>query len=160
MARSPHSYVRGNTIRYYEWLERAKRGALPQGPEIWICGDCHVGNFGPVGNARGNIEIQIRDFDQTVTGKPLALRQKRSISRQGDSDEPVRPGAKGAARGQKCRYDVIASTTFFKAVSAASISISTKARRKAATNNEWIARSGVTASSTKEIRLSPGIFAK
>ena len=49
MARSPHAYVRGNTVRYYEWLERVERGALPQGPEIWICGDCHVGNFGPVG---------------------------------------------------------------------------------------------------------------
>ena len=46
MARSPHAYVRGNTVRYYERLERVERGALPQGPEIWICGDCHVGNFG------------------------------------------------------------------------------------------------------------------
>ena len=70
MARSPHAYVRGNTVRYYEWLERVERGALPQGPEIWICGDCHVGNFGPVGNARGKIEIQIRDLDQTVIGNP------------------------------------------------------------------------------------------
>ena len=70
MARSPHAYVRGNTVRYYQWLERLERGALPQGPEIWICGDCHVGNFGPVGNARGKIQIQIRDFDQTVIGNP------------------------------------------------------------------------------------------
>jgi uncharacterized protein (DUF2252 family) len=52
MARSPHAHVRGNTVRYYQWLERVERGAFPQGPEIWICGDCHVGNFGPVGNAR------------------------------------------------------------------------------------------------------------
>jgi hypothetical protein len=35
-ARSPHAYVRGNTVRYYQWLERLERGALPQGPEIWI----------------------------------------------------------------------------------------------------------------------------
>ena len=52
MARSPHAYVRGNTIRYYEWLEGSESGALPEGPAIWICGDCHVGNFGPLGNAR------------------------------------------------------------------------------------------------------------
>ena len=70
MARSPHAYVRGNTVRYYEWLERVESGALPEGPEIWICGDCHVGNLGPVGNARGKIEIQIRDLDQTVIGNP------------------------------------------------------------------------------------------
>ena len=71
MARSPHAYVRGNTVRYYEWLERVESGALPEGPAIWICGDCHVGNLGPVGNARGKIEIQIRDLDQTVIGNPV-----------------------------------------------------------------------------------------
>ena len=70
MARSPHAYVRGNTVRYYEWLERVESGALPEGPEIWICGDCHVGNLGPVGNASGKIQIQIRDLDQTVIGNP------------------------------------------------------------------------------------------
>jgi uncharacterized protein (DUF2252 family) len=70
MSRSPHAYVRGNTVRYYEWLQGLKSGALPSGPPIWICGDCHVGNLGPVGNARGKIEIQIRDLDQTVIGNP------------------------------------------------------------------------------------------
>jgi uncharacterized protein (DUF2252 family) len=70
MARSPGAYVRGNTVRYYEWLERVESGALPEGPAIWICGACHVGNLGPVGNARGKIEIQIRDLDQTVIGNP------------------------------------------------------------------------------------------
>ena len=39
MARSPHAYVRGNTIRYYEWLEREESGALPEGSAIWIRGD-------------------------------------------------------------------------------------------------------------------------
>jgi uncharacterized protein (DUF2252 family) len=70
MARSPHAYVRGNTVRYYEWLESVESGALPEGPAIWICGDCHVGNLGPVANAKGKIEIQIRDLDQTVIGNP------------------------------------------------------------------------------------------
>ena len=70
MARSPHAYVRGNTVRYYEWLERVESGALPEGPEIWICGDCHLGNLGPIGSASGKILIQIRDLDQTVIGNP------------------------------------------------------------------------------------------
>jgi uncharacterized protein (DUF2252 family) len=71
MARSAHAYVRGNTGKFYEWLEGLKRGSLPEGPAVWICGDCHLGNLGPVANADGKIDIQIRDLDQTVIGKPL-----------------------------------------------------------------------------------------
>jgi uncharacterized protein (DUF2252 family) len=70
MSRSAHAYVRGNTVKFYEWLEGLKRGTLPDGPPVWICGDCHVGNLGPVANAAGRIEIQIRDLDQTVVGNP------------------------------------------------------------------------------------------
>jgi uncharacterized protein (DUF2252 family) len=69
MARSAHAYVRGNTAKFYEWLEKAK-GTVPGGPAIWICGDCHVGNLGPVANAEGDVEIGIRDLDQTVIGNP------------------------------------------------------------------------------------------
>ena len=71
MARSAHSYVRGNTKRFYEWLASRQPHTLPQGPAIWICGDCHVGNLGPVANINGDIQIQIRDLDQTVIGNPV-----------------------------------------------------------------------------------------
>jgi uncharacterized protein (DUF2252 family) len=70
MSRSPHAYVRGNTIKFYQWLEAQKLGSLPEGPPVWICGDCHTGNLGPVANAAGRVEIQIRDLDQTVIGNP------------------------------------------------------------------------------------------
>jgi uncharacterized protein (DUF2252 family) len=70
MARSAHAYVRGNTIKFYEWLEQQKRGTLPEGPPIWICGDCHLGNLGPVAGVDGRVDIQIRDLDQTVIGNP------------------------------------------------------------------------------------------
>src|SRR6202046_2374294 len=70
MSQSPHAYVRGNTIKFYEWLEAQKNGMLPDGPPSWICGDCHTGNLGPVANSAGRIEIQIRDLDQTVIGNP------------------------------------------------------------------------------------------
>ena len=70
MARSVHAYVRGNTLKFYEWLGEAGAKSLPQGPAIWICGDCHTGNLGPVSDSRGRIEIQIRDLDQTVIGNP------------------------------------------------------------------------------------------
>lgn len=70
MARSAHAYVRGSTVAFYEWLKSATGRAVPQGPGIWICGDCHIGNLGPIGSVEGNIEIKIRDLDQTVIGNP------------------------------------------------------------------------------------------
>ena len=69
MAESPHRYVRGSTQQFYQWLT-SKPGAVPSGPPIWICGDCHIGNLGPIANAQGHVEIQIRDLDQTVIGNP------------------------------------------------------------------------------------------
>ena len=70
MARSAQAYVRGSTSKFYEWLESEEGRAAPEGPPIWICGDCHLGNIGPVANANGEIAIQIRDLDQTVIGNP------------------------------------------------------------------------------------------
>jgi uncharacterized protein (DUF2252 family) len=70
MAQSAHAYVRGNTLQFYEWLRKHSTRAIPEGPPIWICGDCHVGNIGPLADADGKIEIQIRDLDQTVIGNP------------------------------------------------------------------------------------------
>ncbi|MBC7751454.1 MAG: DUF2252 family protein [Candidatus Saccharibacteria bacterium] len=70
MARSVHAYVRGNTAKFYEWLIEADVSTIPQGPAIWICGDCHTGNLGPIANADGKVEIGIRDLDQTVIGNP------------------------------------------------------------------------------------------
>lgn len=71
MARSAHAYVRGNTAKFYEWLaasDAARR--VPKGPAVWICGDCHLGNLGPIANGEGSVEIQIRDLDQAVIGNP------------------------------------------------------------------------------------------
>src|SRR3984957_7960027 len=70
MARSAHAYVRGSTVKFYEWLRNRGPNDIPAGPPVWICGDCHVGNLGPVANADGEIDIQIRDLDQTVIGNP------------------------------------------------------------------------------------------
>jgi uncharacterized protein (DUF2252 family) len=69
MARNAHAYVRGSTAKFYEWLEVRGRN-LPGGPSVWICGDCHLGNLGPLADAKGNVDVQIRDLDQTVIGNP------------------------------------------------------------------------------------------
>ena len=70
MARSAHAYVRGSTVQFYEWLHSQPGRNLPQGPAVWICGDCHAGNLGPTGDLKGHIDIHIRDLDQTVIGNP------------------------------------------------------------------------------------------
>jgi uncharacterized protein (DUF2252 family) len=71
MARSAHAYVRGNTVKFYEWLAASPSARrVPHGPAIWICGDCHLGNLGPLTNGDGRVEIQIRDLDQAVIGNP------------------------------------------------------------------------------------------
>jgi uncharacterized protein (DUF2252 family) len=71
MAESTHAYVRGNTVQFYHWLAASRfRADLPVGPPVWICGDCHLGNLGPVADADGRVEVQIRDLDQSVIGNP------------------------------------------------------------------------------------------
>ena len=63
----------------------------PAGPSIWICGDCHVGNLRPLADADANVNIQIRDLDQTVIGNPtrylIRLRLSRASAARG-SDLP------------------------------------------------------------------------
>ncbi|WP_232232493.1 DUF2252 family protein [Cupriavidus sp. amp6] len=80
MAQSPHRYVRGNAAKFYEWLDEIGPNALPQGPPIWICGDCHIGNLGAVGNTKGDVAIQIRDMDQTTIGNPAHDLIRLSVS--------------------------------------------------------------------------------
>jgi uncharacterized protein (DUF2252 family) len=70
MARSSHRYVRGNTAQFYEWLASDRASGIPEGPPVWICGDCHVGNLGPIADAGGRVRVHIRDLDQTVIGNP------------------------------------------------------------------------------------------
>ena len=69
MAKSAHAYVRGSTVKFYEWLETSPAD-VPEGPPVWICGDCHVGNLGPLADVKGRVSVQIRDLDQTVIGNP------------------------------------------------------------------------------------------
>lgn len=70
MASSAHAYVRGSTVQFYRWLQERGGRAVPKGPPVWICGDCHAGNLGPLASPDGKIHVQIRDLDQTVIGNP------------------------------------------------------------------------------------------
>ncbi|HTR11465.1 MAG TPA: DUF2252 family protein [Paraburkholderia sp.] len=53
----------GTTAYRDEWLETPNSHTLPDGPPIWICGDCHVGNLG-----RGYLE-HCRNYAMDATGK-------------------------------------------------------------------------------------------
>jgi uncharacterized protein (DUF2252 family) len=70
MASSAHAYVRGSSVQFYRWLKGHGKRAVPKGPPVWICGDCHAGNLGPLAAPDGKVHVQIRDLDQTVIGNP------------------------------------------------------------------------------------------
>ena len=71
MSRSAHAFVRGNTAEFYTLLASSSSASeIPNGPPVWICGDCHLGNLGALSDGDGNVEIEIRDLDQTVIGNP------------------------------------------------------------------------------------------
>ncbi|MEO8549986.1 MAG: DUF2252 family protein [Kofleriaceae bacterium] len=70
MARSAHAYVRGSTEQFYAWVASPSTTDVPIGPPVWICGDCHIGNLGPIGHTEGNAVVEMRDLDQTVIGNP------------------------------------------------------------------------------------------
>ena len=89
MASSSHAFVRGNTVQFYEWL--AAMPALPDGPPVWICGDCHVGNLGPIADRKGRVAVQIRDLDQTTIGNPAhdLVRLALSLASVARSSDPA-----------------------------------------------------------------------
>lgn len=97
MAQSTHAYVRGNTAKFYDWLAgSAVAAALPMGPDVWICGDCHLGNMGPIGDSDGRISIQIRDLDQTVIGNPALDLIRLALSLQTAASGSDLPGVVSA----------------------------------------------------------------
>src|SRR6185437_13720698 len=49
---------------------RQTRQKIPQGPSIWTGGERHLSNLGPIAGVERQIDIQIRDLDQTVVGNP------------------------------------------------------------------------------------------
>jgi uncharacterized protein (DUF2252 family) len=70
MAQSANRFVRGSTAGFYDWIAAHPDAGIPEGPPVWICGDCHVGNLGPTADVDGRVRIHIRDLDQTVIGNP------------------------------------------------------------------------------------------
>jgi uncharacterized protein (DUF2252 family) len=70
MAHDAHAYVRGSTQSFYDWLASGAGRVIPEGPMVWICGDAHVGNLGPIARSDSQVKVELRDLDQTVPGNP------------------------------------------------------------------------------------------
>lgn len=105
MTSSPHAYVRGSTQRFYEWLLSDRGAALPRPPNIWIGGDCHIGNIGAIARVDGHTELELRDLDQTVIGSPahdvvrLTLSMAMAIHASGLRGSHTLHAAEHIARG-------------------------------------------------------------
>jgi uncharacterized protein (DUF2252 family) len=118
MTSSAHAYVRGSTKRFYAWLEDSK-ASLPSAPSIWIGGDCHVGNLGPVAAKDGSISIELRDLDQTVVGSPahdvlrLALSMAMAVRASGRPGSVTARVIESIARGYELVLEAKASQREF-----------------------------------------------
>ncbi|HEY9440628.1 MAG TPA: DUF2252 domain-containing protein [Streptomyces sp.] len=64
MAASPFAFLRGSA----GLMAHDLTGTPVTGVGAQLCGDAHAANFGLYGDARGNLVIDLNDFDETVFG--------------------------------------------------------------------------------------------
>ncbi|MEH6375748.1 DUF2252 domain-containing protein [Streptomyces sp. KLMMK] len=90
MAASPFAFLRGSAgLMGHDLVGSAVTGVGAQ-----ICGDAHAANFGLYGDARGEIVIDLNDFDETLRG-PWEWDVKRLAAslvlagREAGADEPT-----------------------------------------------------------------------
>jgi uncharacterized protein (DUF2252 family) len=65
MCKSPFSFFRGSAHLFWEDLD-ARKGALPDSPAVWACGDLHLENFGSYQGDNGLSYFDINDFDEAA----------------------------------------------------------------------------------------------
>jgi hypothetical protein len=70
MASSAHAYVRGSTVQFYRWLQERGERAVPNGPPVWICGDCDAGNLG-----RSPMLRAVSMSKSVISTRPLSVTQ-------------------------------------------------------------------------------------
>jgi uncharacterized protein (DUF2252 family) len=102
MAAAPFAFLRGSAgLMAYDLARTPMTGIRAQ-----ICGDAHAANFGLYGDARGDLVIDLNDFDETVQG-PWEWDLKRLAAslvlagREAGADEDT---CRGAAHGAVGAY--------------------------------------------------------
>ncbi|MCC3768970.1 DUF2252 domain-containing protein, partial [Streptomyces sp. UNOC14_S4] len=99
MAASPFAFLRGSAgLMGYDLVRTAVTGIGAQ-----ICGDAHAANFGLYGDARGELVIDVNDFDETLRGpwewdvKRLAASLVLAGREAGADEDTCRTAARDAA---------------------------------------------------------------
>ncbi len=64
MADNEFTFFRATCHLFYEDL--ANQPTLKQGPNVWVCGDLHLENFGSYRASNGLVYFDINDFDEAI----------------------------------------------------------------------------------------------
>ena len=76
LAEDPFRFFRGTCHLFYEDLAK---DSLPASPNVWMCGDLHMENFGSFKGDNRLVYFDINDFDESVLG-PAAWDLARFIT--------------------------------------------------------------------------------
>ncbi|MBL1074042.1 DUF2252 domain-containing protein [Nocardia sp. 2] len=116
MAASPFTFFRGAA-----GLMAADLADSPvSGPHAQLCGDAHAANFGLYGTPRGDIVMDINDFDETIPGpwewdlERLAASLVLAGRESGASEDDCRAAARDAARTYRLAVTAIAGQPFLQ----------------------------------------------
>ncbi|MEV0107016.1 DUF2252 domain-containing protein [Nocardia sp. NPDC050799] len=120
MIASPFAFYRGST----GLMATDLAGSPDTGFTAQLCGDAHAGNFGLYGTSRGEIVMDINDFDDTVPGpwewdlERLAASLVLAGRVGGTGEEECRTAAADAARSYRRVAAVLAERPFLTTWSA------------------------------------------
>ncbi|MBF6300208.1 DUF2252 domain-containing protein [Nocardia amamiensis] len=120
MAASPFTFYRGAA----GLMAADLAGGPDSGLRAQLCGDAHAANFGLYGTARGEIIMDINDFDETVVGpwewdlERLAASLVLAGRESGADTDDCRTAARDAARSYRLAVDALAAMPFMESWSA------------------------------------------
>lgn len=77
MAENAFRFLRGTCHLFYEDLSRSD--ALPQYPLSWVCGDCHLENFGTYKGDNRLVYFDLNDYDEGVLA-PVTWELSRMVT--------------------------------------------------------------------------------
>ncbi|BDU00697.1 MULTISPECIES: DUF2252 domain-containing protein [Nocardia] len=114
MIASPFTFYRGAA----GLMAADLAGGPDSGLTAQLCGDAHAANFGLYGTARGEIIMDINDFDETVPGpwewdlERLAAGLVLAGREAGADEDECRTAARDAARSYRLAVDELAAMPF------------------------------------------------
>ncbi|MGO4614190.1 DUF2252 domain-containing protein [Nocardia sp. 2YAB30] len=120
MIASPFTFYRGAA----GLMAADLAGGPDSGLVAQLCGDAHAANFGLYGTPRGEIIMDINDFDETIAGpwewdlERLAAGLVLAGREGGAGEDDCRTAARDAARSYRLAVDALAAMPFMESWSA------------------------------------------